>query len=325
VVATLVVAGTGTWLLWPSDTVPGIAAPAGEDNGERCVLDNGRPINKADLARVDAATVLHDSLIAILTQQTLHVRLEWMRDVPSYLAGQASDPSLVEGGYDFRTGEYAYHRDSGFSTMCVDGTEYQLSYDKVWEPSRGCGVATGGNASSSLELTGTVSDGILTAGLSREEAERYLARLNEGYPGYTDAGELSLAEHRGERYVRMPVTYRQTGPNGMKYGLHTLTYSFKVLGDKTFTTHPLLPGSAGTMVSQAEAVYYLDPKTMLPAYSETLIYNPEDDPRATDGEVMRVEYLRDGTVPQLQPTKATAATPAPLSWKPERRKPRASS
>lgn len=308
----------GVRLLWPN----GLAATAGQARPAepRNVLDEPGPLTEADLAKVDAARLLDESLRALLTQPVLHTRSETIRDVVSYVAGGHYEPARSEGGFDFRSHDYAFHQVDGFTTMCVGGANYQLNYDDTWEESGSCGIVRGSSSSSTLELIGTVVDGVFTAGLTGREANAFLRELRREYPDCLRAGEPSLVEHDGKTYVRLPVTVGLVDLGGTGYGLQLLMWSFRAIG-ADWQSHALLPGSSAAMVSQVEAVYYLDPETLLPAYTESLVYEPETDPTAVGGKVFRVEYLWDGTVPQPRPAPGAPLQPPPLSWPVERLEP----
>jgi hypothetical protein len=299
-----------------AEEIPGQAAPVDPARPPAGPLDGDAPLTQGDLAQVSAEQLLDESLVAQFTQPVLHTRMESLRDVATYVAGGDYTRAISEGGFDFRTNEYAYHQISGFNTACAGGKAYQYDkWDAAWKPGGfNCEISGGVGASrSTLELIGTVTEGVLTAGLTPEEATAYVASLREDYPGYLDAGELSLVEHDGRQYVRMPVVFRALDGTGEPYGMAVLMSAFRAIGPK-WQSHVLTPGFGQTPRSQVEAVYYLDPKTRLPAYSESLLYFPPTDPAALEGDVARVEYLWDGVVPRQTPGAGYPVEPTPLSW-----------
>ena len=285
-------------------------------------LDRDGPLTDADLAAVDPDALLDEFLLTLFTQPVQHVRMETVDEVPAYLAGEDYGPGVTEGGFDFRTDEYAYHQLYGFNTLCADGVEYLWDdFDQEWSESSGCAVS-GGNPMASVEaslaLTGTVSAGVLTAGLTPDEADVFLRAMRQEHPGFLQPGPLALAEHEGRQYVRLPVVFKALDVgDGKRYGMQLFNYAFRAIGERA-KTHALLPGTSGASVSQVEAVFYLDPATRLPAYAEMLIYEPVDDPTASTGSVERIEYLWDGTVPRFAPDPQTPLEPTGPSWPPER-------
>jgi hypothetical protein len=330
VVVLLTALGVGGWALRPPD-VPGRALAADAPNFAPGPLDGDGPLTEADLAAVDPDRLLDEFLLALLTQPVLHVRMESIGDVPAYLSGAPDyNHGFVESGFDFRTNKLAYHRSYGFDTICVDDAVYGYdTFDAVWEEEpgsiRGCDITTGSEdaaVSSSLDLAGIVNAGVLTSGLTMDESRAYVDALRRDYPGFLVPGELGLAEHDGEQYLRMPVVYQALDLGGSTpYGMAIFSSAFDEIGPRA-GTHVLLPGTAGAWVSQVEAVYYLDPTSRLPAYAEVLIYEPADDPTATGGDVHRIEYVWDGKLPHPDPATASE-TPPPPSWPAERFRPSA--
>jgi hypothetical protein len=320
VVSVLVIALTGACSAF-AQTVPGHARAVDLAHPPSGPLSGDEPLTDADLAAVSPAQLLDESLFALFTRQVLHVRMESVGDVPAYLAGGEYAAAVSEGGFDFRNNQYAYRKVDGFDTICVDGAKYQLIDEEAgrWVDSSGCAIEGGSDlarTAASLELTGTVSDGILTAGLTPEEAKAFIGAMHSEYPGFLDPGPLTLAEHDGRQYIRMPVVFRALDLDGDRFGMQLFTWSFREIGPR-WRTHILVPGTAGAMVSQVEAVYYIDPASRLPAYTESLIYEPEDDPTASTGSVERVEYIWDDTVPHPEPAPGTPK-PQPPMWPVER-------
>jgi hypothetical protein len=285
-------------------------------------LDREGPLIDADVAAVDPHGLLDEFLLTLFTQPVQHVRMESVDDVPAYLAGGDYRHGVTEGGFDFRTDEYAYHQLYGFNTLCADGIEYLWDdFDQEWDESGGCTVS-GGNqmaaVQASLELTGTVSAGVLTAGLTPDEADVFVRAMRQDHPGFLQPGPLALTEHDGRQYVRLPVVFKALDVGGgARYGMQLFSYAFRAIGERA-QTHALLPGTSGASVSQIEAVFYLDPATRLPAYAEILVYEPVDDPTASTGSVSRIEYVWDGAVPRFEPGPPTPVEPTGPSWPAER-------
>ena len=160
---------------------------------------------------------------------------------------------------------------------------------------------------------------MLTAGLTQQEAAAFVRVMREDFPGFLQPGEPSLVEHGGAQYVRLPLVFTAVDVGGGKrYGMANLNWAFREIGPR-YDTHVLSPGG-GAMTEQVEGVYYLDPGTRLPAYSEALIYDPAGDPGATTGRTIRTGYLWDEAVPRFEPS-TTPPTPQPPSWPVERLSP----
>lgn len=271
---------------------------------------------------VSPEQLLDESVVAMVTQPVLHVRMETEADLPSYLSGGDHRAAISDGGIDFRNNELAYYQVDGFTTICDGGKRYLLEpFDKEWLDSDDCAINAGdGGASNTLKISGYVSDGVLTAGLTVDEAKAFVGAIRTDYPDYMDAGELSLVEHDGRQYVRMPFVLRTRDGDGNDDGLQRFIWSFRAIGVR-WSSHVLIPGLGRPYGSQVEAVYYLDPGTRLPAYSESLVYDPVEDPGAELGRLVRVEYLWDGLVPHVKPVNGDAGKPEPPSWPAERLRP----
>jgi hypothetical protein len=324
VAALLVAGGTTACSMWER-AVPGQAAPVDLADPPAGPLDEAELLTDADLAMVSAGQLLDESMVALLTQPVLHVRMETTGDLPSYLSGGDFRAAVSDGGIDFRTNDFAYHELDGFNTICEGGKDYLLyPHDNTWSDlDRSCAISSDGeygSASSTLEIIGTASDGVLTAGLTPDEATAFVGAIHKDYPGYLGVGKLSLVERDGRQYVRMPFVLRALDRDGNQDGMMRLIWSFRAIGAR-WKSHVLMPGNAGAASDQVEAVYYLDPKTRLPAYSESLFYDPVDDPGAEAGKVVRVEYFWDGVVPHVKPVDGVAGEPERPAWPAERIRP----
>jgi hypothetical protein len=198
---------------------------------------------------VSAAQLLDESMVALLTQPVLHVRMETAADLPLYMTGGDYRAAVSNGGIDFRTNDFAYHELDGFNTICEGGEDYLLdTYDNTWsELNRSCAISSDGeygSASSTLEIIGTVSDGVLTAGLTPDEAMAFVGAIHNDYPDYLGVGRLSLVERDGRQYVRMPFVLRALDRDGNQDGMMRLIWSFREIGTR-WRSHVLTPGMAG--------------------------------------------------------------------------------
>ncbi|WP_433290915.1 hypothetical protein ACQPZQ_00650 [Pseudonocardia sp. CA-142604] len=324
-IAALLVAGSTTACSVWERKVPGQAAPVDLVHPTAGPLDGAESLTDADLAKVSAGQLLDESMVALLTQPVLHVRMETTADLPLYMTGGDYRAAVSDGGIDFRTNDFAYHELDGFNTICEGGEIYLLdTIDATWsEVDRSCAISTDGvfgNASSTLQIIGTVSDGVLTAGLTPDEATAFVGAIHTEYPDYLGVGKLSLVERDGRQYVRTPFVLRSLDRDGNQDGMMRLIWSFREIGAR-WKSHVLMPGNAGVATNQVEAVYYVDPKTRLPVYTESLFYDPVDDPGAEAGRVARIEYFWDGVVPHAKPVTGDASEPEPPSWPAERIRP----
>jgi hypothetical protein len=157
-VAALLVAGSTTACsVWERE-VPGQAAPVDLVHPPAGPLDRAEPLTDPDLAVVSPEQLLDESVVAIVTQPVLHVRMESAADLPSYLSGGDYRSAISDGGIDFRSNEMAYYQVDGFTTICDGGKRYLLDpYDNEWLDSDGCAINAGdGGARNTLKISGYV-------------------------------------------------------------------------------------------------------------------------------------------------------------------------
>ncbi|SDM39068.1 hypothetical protein [Allokutzneria albata] len=297
--------GIGGWAVFgrggSESAAPGAAAPS---SAARAGL------TEATLATTDPKKLLDDALLAFLTQPVLHTRMEkiWFGQVTPYLTGQPYYGQTVEGGYDYSRRKFAYHDHSGY--VCLEGVKFEVTRrgDRIDRGS--CAVPH------PLDWDSKVGNGMLPGGLTPEQAQAFLGYLRT-VQGFLDPGKPTWVERQGKQYVRLPVVFRTVQTSIGRAGTQNFIWAFQKT-KLSFDGHVYTAGGSGD--AQVEAVFYLDPTTLLPGYSESIVYDTQNDPSGSKGQVRRVEYVWDGTLPAPDP-ETMSRQPAPLTWPAEKFQP----
>ena len=268
----------------------------------------GTERTEADVVKMDPKKLLDDMLTALLTQPVLNTRIEsiLLSQVAPYVAGQPYEGKVVEGGFDYRQRKMNYLDDT---YACVDGAKRRVRYDGAIAEDGPCEKVKG------VDLGAKVGDGLIPGGMNETQAQAFLAYLHKA-EGFLNPGKPTVVPREGKQYVRFPVVFSALQTDVGQAGTQIFTWAFRQT-KLSFDDHPYT--AMGLNTGQTEAVYYLDPKTLLPAYSEQLIYDPKGDPTAAEGTARRVEYLWDGKLPT--PDASQLGKPKGPSWPSERLKP----
>ncbi|TDD23215.1 hypothetical protein [Nonomuraea diastatica] len=311
VLAFVVVLGLGGgWLVWQNSGDGGDAAAAGDPDTLN-VLKKGR-LTAADVSTVDPTALFYAGFKQMVTQPLLHLTQESYTEEAEYRQGE---PGYVwESGFDYRTKKFRMAWGSADAedpiTVCRDGASYGFSYSlKRWD-----GPDTGDSLCRLKSAYRYISDGISTGGMTQAQADRWIKELQNDYKGFVKPGELRLTEVKGRQYLRLVVGYTPVKrADDMYYGGQSLMWSFKKTGLDP-QSHPY--SYTGGMGTGFHAVYYLDPGSLLTAYSEvevTPALGKDGRPRE-DGDFykVRVEYHHPARLPAMKP-EGSPARPE-LTW-----------
>ncbi|WP_220449048.1 hypothetical protein, partial [Nonomuraea mesophila] len=288
----------GGWLVW-QNLGGGDAAAAGDPDTLE-VLKKGR-LTAEDVGSLDPTALFYAGFGKMVTQPVVHLTQESYTEEAEYREGK---PRYVwESGFDYRSKKFRMVWGSADAddpvTVCRDGAGYGYSYKlKRWDgPEPGA---------SFCRLQGAyrhIADGISTGGMTQAQADAWIKELQTGYKGFVRPGELRLAEVEGKQYLRLVVDYTPVKrADDMYYGGQSLMWSFKKSGLNP-QTHPY--SYTGGMGSGFHAVYYLDPGSLLTAYSEvevTPTLGKDGRPREEgDFRKVRVQYHHPGRLPAMKP------------------------
>ncbi|MFI1384607.1 hypothetical protein [Embleya sp. NPDC020886] len=159
-----------------------------------------------------------------------------------------------------------------------------------------------------------VGDGILPTGLTAEQAKTFAAQL-EATPGWLTPSAVEPAQQKGKSYLRLTVDLKPQ-PSGAGSSVNTdlLLKAFRAT-IPDFTKGPYQIENFGQQSgSPVRAVFWIDPATHLPAYSE--VSTTVVDKGAATGAFrqLRTEYVFGGPAPK--PDHGTLV-PAPAPTWPE--------
>ncbi|MFC7385961.1 hypothetical protein [Sphaerisporangium rhizosphaerae] len=301
VVSLVVVCGvaTGGWLVWRNLGGGGGAGPDAGRSGLEA-LKKGT-LTAQDVAKIDPAALFFASFRATAMQPVMRITEESYTDHGRF---QAAKPDYVwESGFDYRTKQWRLAwgaADQGAPmSVCVDGHAYLYSYRFENWTDRGTGDPMCQTKSAYRYITDNLSSGGMTAA----QADAWIAHLREEYKGLVNPAAPRLAEVKGRRYLRQVVDLTPVKrADGLYYGGQALMWSFKASGLDP-QAHPY--SYRGAMNSGYHAVYYIDPRSLLPAYSEieqTPGRGPDGGPVAGGGWYKwRVRYHLPGGLPEITP------------------------
>ncbi|SDJ72929.1 hypothetical protein [Nonomuraea jiangxiensis] len=307
----LLAAGAAGLLVWQRFGGGGGPAAAAVDTSSLDVLKKS-PLTTADLSKVDPGALFYASFRKAVTQPVLHITEESYSEAEDFEEGK---PGYVwESGFDYRTKKWRMAwgsaRPDDPLSYCRDGKERIYSfYSKDWrDPEPGWD-----DLCLAKRAYRYITDGILTGGLTGAQADAWIKELREEYQGFVHPGAPRLAEVKGRQYVRMVVDYKPVPRSGLYVGAQVLMWSFKTSGVDP-DTHPY--SYNGAMGTGYHVVTYLDPATLLPAYSEveqTPVLDENGKPRTDSGySKLRVEYHQPGRLPELKETRKPARPK--LTW-----------
>ncbi|MEU6712169.1 hypothetical protein ABZ897_11890 [Nonomuraea sp. NPDC046802] len=290
--------GGGGWFLWQR-TTGGATAQAGDPSTLE-VLGKGT-LNETDVRGVDATALFYASFKKLVTQPVLHTTQESYTEKDEY---DNNEPGYRwESGFDYKTKEWQMLWGSADADsplmLCLKGGSHDYSPSlKRWYDPRPTD-----SFCQQKRAWNYVSDGLAAGGLTEAQADTWVKDLQSEQKGFVNPGEARLAEVKGKQYLRLVVDYKPVKQSdGIYYGGQMLMWSFKKTGLDP-ESHPYsYNGGLGTGY---HVVYYIDPRSMLPAYTEVEQTPPLDrngKPREPDFYKVRVEYHWPGKMPGLKPS-----------------------
>ncbi|WP_439674525.1 hypothetical protein [Embleya sp. MST-111070] len=163
-----------------------------------------------------------------------------------------------------------------------------------------------------------VGDGILPTGLTAEQAKTFAAQL-EATPGWLTPSAVEPAQQGGKSWLRLTVDLKPQQNGGAAANTDLLLRAFRAT-IPDFTKGPYQIENFGQQSgSPVRAVFWLDPATHLPAYSEVSTTVVDKGVATGATRHLRTEYVFGGAAPK--PDRATLVpAPAP-SWPDQGTKP----
>jgi hypothetical protein len=203
-----------------------------------------------------------------------------------------------------------------YNTRCIKGQWY--TYDDVNAMAWTKNTSSTGSDCTADSYVYNINDGVNTGGLSASQAQTFVSAIQNS-SGLVSVDTISYVTHGGAPFIRLVVTIHpvNTGANGYQ-GLGVFLGAFQ----KNSLSPQTWPYSTiGSLATGAKLIYYINPATQLPAYSQVgLTYYVSDStgqqlPNRTY-DFQDTVYSFGGSVPTLPTTDKPQ--PIKLSWPEEK-------
>lgn len=261
--------------------------------GEIAKLGDPAKLTKTDLERVDRRTLFLEVTGKVLRQRVIHTHA-----ILSYSEkANFSEESVtkIDAGFEYSTKKLSYEKDfsraGGTGTApirpderCVTGKRYVNSGGGTWrEAAGGCGDTS---------PAAVIGDGLFPSGLDEAQAAAFIDYLEHRYPDFLQVRDLALFDANRKTYLRFVVDYAPVGTGSYGYvGLQHLAWAFENTGLNA-GDHPYSPRGTGNQGKHV--IYYVDPATGLPAYSQQTNIAPKGrDGKPVPDERTHLGYAKD--------------------------------
>ncbi|WP_406288062.1 hypothetical protein [Embleya sp. NBC_00896] len=164
-----------------------------------------------------------------------------------------------------------------------------------------------------------VGDGLLPPGLSPEQAKRFADAI-AAVPGWITPAAVEPAQQGGKSYLRLTVDLKaQQSQGGSAENTGYLVHAIRT-ANPDYTKSPyLVENLSKQSASPVRAVFWLDPTTHLPAYSELSTTVVDKGVPTGAVRLLRTEYIFGGPAPKADRTQLVPP-PAP-TWPEQGTKP----
>ncbi|WP_329250452.1 hypothetical protein OG417_05080 [Actinoallomurus sp. NBC_01490] len=260
-------------------------------------------------ATADARELYLDSLRQQALQPSVSLVHEYYSQQKAYPGGSRE---AVVSGFDYRTKDVRLEQshvvvadgktEVAWATWCQGKSQnWFWSGPGHWSLTE--------NQCPTLTDQAWVNDGLGVGGLTEKQADTFVSQL-AGYEGLINARGKILVNRAGKQYIRLeikvtPHSYNSGSSIGAGWYLNAFKYT-----ELDANTHPY--GLLGAESPALDIVRYIDPKTLLPVYSET------QDTYGDRWHMHRVEYSFGGPV-NSRPRPANPTDIPQMTWQSERR------
>ncbi len=264
----LAAGGFGAYALL-SDDDKSPASPRSDAGSEYAKLGDPGNLSNKDLDKVNSRKLFLETVRNMMLQTKVRTKSETMTSDKKDLSDGFGYNTDIR--FDYQTKALSFERESGLSeNRCIDGKSYLTLFDKTWQEARfgGCELR---------KSLYNIGDGVNIFGLTKAQADKVLAYFTDDFPDLIQVEELELKSGPGKenkKYLRFVVDYVPIPSAQYGYlGLQHFVWAFK-RADIEFFQHPYSPkGSGGQGL---HVVYYVDPTTGLPVYSQQSNIPPFD-------------------------------------------------
>lgn len=230
-----------------------------------------------------------------------------------YEGGSATDQStrayefLHDTTFNYATKAYTGDtQDPGntFNERCVSGKNYAYSTVNVdWEIESG----SSGDCSAPTDYDTDINDGVNAGGMSDTQAQAFVSGMANA-SGLISVDSMTYVTHAGAPYIRLQVTVNPVNTSLGYEGMGAVGGAFKLSGlDELSWPYETI----GTIATGAKFIYYVNPSTQLPAYSQTgLTYYLDDAGHQQQDHIYDFQDTQYGF--------GGAVTPLPLTGAPQK-------
>jgi hypothetical protein len=149
-----------------------------------------------------------------------------------------------------------------------------------------------------------IGDGFNTGGLSENEAANFVGNLR-GIPNLVNILNMNLVSVNNQQYIRLDIAITPTNNAGSSVGMGNFESAFS---STNLNPHTWPYTSDGSLSEGAYLLYYINPRTQLPVYSQAAF--PPSSPNGL-WYVNRVQYAFPNNLPVQN---ITNTQPVTMSW-----------
>ncbi len=176
--------------------------------------------------------------------------------------------AMYDVAVDYRDKTFAYLEDSNsvigsIQSRCIEGQQYTFNGSKLsggsgWQPASDSTTCKFG------VVTTRMNDGLNTGGLTDQQANTFVQKINASQ--VVTVNSVSVVVPKDVPYLKFDVTVTpRLAAKGIYWGMQNFMTAFQATGLNP-QTHPYT--YFGTGNEGVHLVYYVDPASQLPAYSQ---------------------------------------------------------
>lgn len=226
----------------------------------------GSKLQASDLSKLNKTSLFYAVLKNAAEQNVVTTTND------TYLGASPSDQTtrqdefLHQSTFNYKTKALAQETQDpthDYDMRCVNGKNY--TYDYI----NGMGWQAASDTSASCtdpnSYNSDINDGINSGGMTAAQAQTFVGTI-AGASGLISVDSMSYVTHDNAPYIRLAVTVHPVKlADGTYQGMGVIIGAFEKTGLNA-DTWPY--EAAGTLATGAQLIYYVNPATQLPAYSQ---------------------------------------------------------
>jgi len=261
---------------------------------------NNKPLSTAQLKGLNAADTFYSAFRTASQQPVVHTAWDVF-----YTKNQKDDRadqySLYGVTLDYRNKQFAYDEDD-YSNIgiiqyrCIGEKQYIFDGSKLSDASAAWQPASDSSSCALDSVAIRTNDGMNTGNLSATQSNAFVQQLNKS--GAVKVNGMQLVTQKNAQYIKVSVNVTpQKQGSGVYWGMQNFMEAFNATGLNATKQPYTYFGASG---EGASLDYYINPATMLPAYSvatSTPAYNAGGNPVTPKTWSHKfIEYQFPGTV-----------------------------